>query len=118
MAPVPGSNSRRIGQVPLLENGFQGGRGLRDHRVVATAFHPGLGGNLEDIVGDVADGSWYVPKAGEVVDVDDDRAIMRNEHIQTIDVQPEDFADAPRQRAPLGGQWKKLLLHCHLGMKW
>src|SRR3989442_10590424 len=88
-----------------------------DHSL-AVAFQLGLFGNVEDIVGNMTHCSWYMPKAREVINVYHYRTITRLHHVQAIDVQAEDFANAPRQLAPLQPKRNKLLLHFHLRMKW
>src|SRR3989442_14608723 len=58
------------------------------------------------------------PKAREVINVYHDRTLTGLEHVKAIDVQAEDFANAPRQLTPLQPKRNKLLLHFHLRMKW
>src|SRR5207302_1765636 len=52
--------------------------------------------------------SWHMPKAREVINVYHYRTITRLHHVQAIDVQAEDFANAPRQLIPLRLEWRKL----------
>src|SRR5437867_2406059 len=71
------------------------------HGAVKAASQPGLFGNVEDIVRNLAYCSRYMTKAWEVIDVDHDRTVARGDHVQAIDVQPEDLANAQCQSFPL-----------------
>src|SRR5437667_412922 len=101
---TPSLLSRRgwpLRQMPPLEDGFQSGKGPHHHGAVTAASQPGLFGNVEDIVRNLAYCSRYMTKAWEVIDVDHDRTVTRGDYVQAIDIQPEDLANAQCQSFPL-----------------
>src|SRR5881397_2602543 len=101
---TPSLLSRRgwpLRQMPPLADGFQSGKGPHHHGAVTAASQPGLFGNVEDIVRNLAYCSRYMTKAWEVIDVDHDRTVTRGDYVQAIDIQPEDLANAQCQSFPL-----------------